>query len=72
MEYLSLMHSIMRSTDYLEHRHRVSDLKGALRMILNEEVDDETLDDGGGATAKQMDKLIVQQVYKEFPQLNDS
>ncbi|XP_067101368.1 NCK-interacting protein with SH3 domain-like [Osmerus mordax] len=72
MEYLSLMHSIMRSTDYLEHRHRVSDLQGALRMILNEEADDETLGDGGGATAKQMDKLIVQQVYKEFPQLNES
>lgn len=64
MEYLSLMHSIMRSTDYLEHRHRLSDLQGTLQRILREEEEDE-----GSATAKQMDKLIVQQIYKEFPQI---
>ncbi|KAM9860290.1 NCK-interacting protein with SH3 domain [Aulostomus maculatus] len=67
MEYLSLMHSIMRSTDYLEHKHRLSDLQGALQRILREEDDSE--EDEGGATAKQMDKLIVQQIYKEFPQI---
>uniref|UniRef100_A0A673CC64 SH3 domain-containing protein n=1 Tax=Sphaeramia orbicularis TaxID=375764 RepID=A0A673CC64_9TELE len=67
MEYLSLMHSIIRSTDYLEHLHRLSDLQGALQRILREE--DDPGEDEGGATAKQMDKLIVQQIYKEFPQI---
>lgn len=67
MEYLSLMHSIMRSTDYLEHQHRLSDLQGALQRILREEEDPG--EDEGSATAKQMDKLIVQQIYKEFPQI---
>ncbi|XP_061544231.1 NCK-interacting protein with SH3 domain-like [Phycodurus eques] len=68
MEYLSLMHSIVRSTDYLEHRHRLSDLQGALQRILGEEEDPG--EDEGCATAKQMDKLIVQQIYKEFPQIS--
>ncbi|KAF3689874.1 NCK-interacting protein with SH3 domain 54 kDa VacA-interacting protein [Channa argus] len=67
MEYLSLMHSIMRSTDYLEHQHRLSDLQGALQRILREEEDPG--EEEGSATAKQMDKLIVQQIYKEFPQI---
>ncbi|KAM6927766.1 NCK-interacting protein with SH3 domain [Xenentodon cancila] len=67
MEYLSLMHSIMRSTDYLEHRHRLSDLQGSLQRILREEEDPG--EDESSATAKQMDKLIVQQIYKEFPQI---
>ncbi|KAK2862106.1 hypothetical protein Q5P01_001639 [Channa striata] len=70
MEYLSLMHSIMRSTDYLEHQHRLSDLQGALQRILREEEDPG--EDEGSATAKQMDKLIVQQIYKEFPQICDN
>uniref|UniRef100_A0A7N8Y3C7 NCK interacting protein with SH3 domain n=1 Tax=Mastacembelus armatus TaxID=205130 RepID=A0A7N8Y3C7_9TELE len=68
MEYLSLMHSIMRSTDYLEHQHRLSDLQGVLQRILREEEDPG--EDEGSATAKQMDKLIVQQIYKEFPQIS--
>lgn len=67
MEYLSLMHSIIRSTDYLEHQHRLSDLQGALQRILREEEDPG--EEEGSATAKQMDKLIVQQIYKEFPQI---
>lgn len=67
MEYLSLMHSIMRSTDYLDHQHRLSDLQGALQRILREEEDPG--EDQGSATAKQMDKLIVEQIYKEFPQI---
>uniref|UniRef100_A0A671YLT1 NCK interacting protein with SH3 domain n=1 Tax=Sparus aurata TaxID=8175 RepID=A0A671YLT1_SPAAU len=70
MEYLSLMHSIMRSTDYLEHQHRLSDLQGALQRILREEEDPG--EDEGSATAKQMDKLIVQQIYKEFPQISEN
>ncbi|XP_029538583.2 NCK-interacting protein with SH3 domain-like isoform X2 [Oncorhynchus nerka] len=69
MEYLALMHSVMRSTDYLEHRHRLSDLQGALQRILRE---DDSGADEGGATAKQMDKLIVQEIYKEFPQIRDT
>lgn len=70
MEYLSLMHSIMRSTDYLEHQHRLSDLQGALQRILREE--DDPGEDDGSATAKQMDKLIVQEIYKEFPQISEN
>lgn len=70
MEYLSLMHSIIRSTDYLEHQHRLSDLQGALQRILREEEDPGEEDEC--ATAKQMDKLIVQQIYKEFPQISEN
>ncbi|KAK5615198.1 hypothetical protein CRENBAI_004480 [Crenichthys baileyi] len=70
MEYLSLMHSIMRSTDYLEHQHRLPDLQGSLKRILREEEDPG--EDEGSATAKQMDKLIVQQIFKEFPQICDN
>lgn len=70
MEYLSLMHSIIRSTDYMEHQHRLSDLQGALQRILREEEDPG--EDEGNATAKQMDKLIVQQIYKEFPQIDEN
>lgn len=70
MEYLSLMHSIIRSTDYLEHQHRLSDLQGALQRILREEEDPG--EEEGSATVKQMDKLIIQQIYKEFPQLSEN
>ncbi|XP_068568115.1 NCK-interacting protein with SH3 domain [Cebidichthys violaceus] len=70
MEYLSLMHSIIHSTDYLEHQHRLSDLQGVLQRILREEED--AGEDEGSATAKQMDKLIVQQIYKEFPQISEN
>lgn len=70
MEYLSLMHSIMRSTDYLEHQHRLSDLQGALQRILREEEDPG--EEEGSATAKQMDKLIIQQIYKEFSQFSEN
>ncbi|KAM8929939.1 NCK-interacting protein with SH3 domain [Pelodytes ibericus] len=61
MEYLSLMHSIMRSTDYLQHRHRQQDLHGILQRILSE-VEEEP--------HCQMDKMIVQQIYREFPQFS--
>ncbi|KAF6727419.1 NCK-interacting protein with SH3 domain [Oryzias melastigma] len=67
MEYLSLMHSIIRSTDYLEHQHRLPDLQASLQRILTEEEDPG--EDEGSARAKQMDKLIVQQIFKEFPQI---
>ncbi|XP_059398960.1 NCK-interacting protein with SH3 domain-like [Carassius carassius] len=66
MEYLSLMLALMRSTDYLEHRHRLSDLQGALQRILGEE------EDCGEyrGSSRQMDKLIVQQILQEFPHIN--
>lgn len=67
MEYLSLMHAIMRSTDYLEHQHRLSDLQGALQRILGEE--DDPGEDESSTRARQMDKLVVQQINKEFPQI---
>ncbi|KPP57271.1 hypothetical protein Z043_125027, partial [Scleropages formosus] len=66
MEYLSLMHAVIRSTDYAEHRHRLDDLQRALQRILDEE-EEEGGGDEGGATARQMDKLIVQEIYREFP-----
>ncbi|KAL0154292.1 hypothetical protein M9458_050405 [Cirrhinus mrigala] len=62
MEYLSLMHAIMRSTDYLEHQHRLADLQAALQRILGEEEEDGGEDQ---ASSRQMDKLIVQQIYKD-------
>lgn len=67
MEYLSLMHAIMRSTDYLEHQHRLDDLRSALQRILGEEDDMGAADDS--SSVRQMDKLIVQEIYKEFPQI---
>lgn len=68
------MHSIVRSTDYLEHRHRLPDLQSALQRILGEEEEEEEAgeDIDGGTTAKQMDKLIIQEIYREFPQLSES
>ncbi|KAI7790828.1 NCK-interacting protein with SH3 domain-like [Triplophysa rosa] len=66
MEYLSLMHAIMRSTDYLDHQHRLCDLQAALQRILGEDDDSRCVDEG---SSRQMDKLIVQQIYKEFPQI---
>ncbi|XP_053324862.1 NCK-interacting protein with SH3 domain isoform X2 [Spea bombifrons] len=58
MEYLSLMHSIIRSTDYLQHLHRHHDLHGILQRILAEEEENPHC---------QMDKMIVREIYKEFP-----
>ncbi|XP_062842233.1 NCK-interacting protein with SH3 domain-like [Trichomycterus rosablanca] len=67
MEYLSLMHAVMRSTDYMQHRHRMSDLQATLQRILGEE--DDPGEEEGCARARQMDKLIVQQIHAEFPQI---
>nr|XP_033782299.1 NCK-interacting protein with SH3 domain isoform X1 [Geotrypetes seraphini] len=61
MEYLSLMHSIIRSTDYLQHQHRHTDLQGTLKRILAEEE---------GGPQCQMDKMIIQEIYKEFPEMS--
>ncbi|XP_059505528.1 NCK-interacting protein with SH3 domain-like isoform X4 [Stegostoma tigrinum] len=58
MEYLSLMHAIMRSTDYICHQHRLPDLQVTFQRILAEEENDQSC---------QMDKLIIQEIYKEFP-----
>ncbi|KFP67329.1 NCK-interacting protein with SH3 domain, partial [Cariama cristata] len=61
MEYLSLMHAIMRSTPYLQHQHRLSDLQGILQRILGEEEEGQQY---------QMDKLIILEIYKEFPEIS--
>ncbi|XP_052577309.1 NCK-interacting protein with SH3 domain isoform X1 [Peromyscus californicus insignis] len=62
MEYLSLMHAVVRSTPYLQHRHRLSDLQATLRRILAEEE---------ASPQCQMDRMIVQEMYKEFPELGE-
>ncbi|XP_068108797.1 NCK-interacting protein with SH3 domain [Hyperolius riggenbachi] len=61
MEYLSLMHAIIRSTDYLQHLHRQQDLHSILQRILDEE------EEGPHC---QMDKMIIRQMYKEFPHIS--
>ncbi|NXL74929.1 SPN90 protein, partial [Leptocoma aspasia] len=61
MEYLSLMHAIIRSTPYLQHQHRLTDLQGILQRILGEEEEDQQC---------QMDKLIILEIYKEFPEIS--
>ncbi|XP_067855126.1 NCK-interacting protein with SH3 domain-like isoform X2 [Heptranchias perlo] len=58
MEYLSLMHAIIRSTDYMCHQHRLPDLQVTFQRILVEEENDQPC---------QMDKLIIIEIYKEFP-----
>ncbi|XP_063559837.1 NCK-interacting protein with SH3 domain isoform X4 [Gorilla gorilla gorilla] len=63
MEYLSLMHAIVRTTPYLQHRHRLPDLQAVLRRILNEE---ET------SPQCQMDRMIVREMCKEFPVLGEA
>ncbi|XP_071612036.1 NCK-interacting protein with SH3 domain isoform X2 [Heliangelus exortis] len=63
MEYLSLMHAIIRSTPYLQHQHRLSDLQGILQRILGEEEESQQC---------QMDKLIILEIYKEFPEISPS
>ncbi|KAH0630146.1 hypothetical protein JD844_012818 [Phrynosoma platyrhinos] len=61
MEYLSLMHAIMRSTPYLQHKHRFADLQGILQRIMVEEEENQQC---------QMDKMIIQEIYKEFPEIS--
>ncbi|XP_053845782.1 NCK-interacting protein with SH3 domain [Vidua macroura] len=61
MEYLSLMHAIIRSTPYLQHQHRLTDLQGILQRILGEEEEDQQC---------QMEKLIILEIYKEFPEIS--
>lgn len=60
MEYLSLMHAVVRSTPYLQHRHRLPDLQATLRRILSEE---------DASPQCQVDRMIVREMCKEFPAL---
>ncbi|XP_028907300.1 NCK-interacting protein with SH3 domain [Ornithorhynchus anatinus] len=60
MEYLSLMHAVIRSTAYLKHRHRLADLQGTLQRILGEQEE---------GPPCQMDKMIIREIYKEFPEI---
>ncbi|XP_042521896.1 NCK-interacting protein with SH3 domain [Dipodomys spectabilis] len=63
MEYLSLMYAVVRSTPYLQHRHRLPDLQATLRRILlEEEVSPQC----------QMDRMIVREMCKEFPVLGEA
>lgn len=63
MEYLSLMHAVVRSTPYLQHRHRLPDLQATLRRILTEE---------DASPQCQMDRMIVREMCKEFPVLGEA
>ena len=56
------MHAVVRSKSYLQHRHRMSDLQATLRRILAEEE---------ASPQCQMDHMIVQEMYKEFPELGE-
>ncbi|XP_071960516.1 NCK-interacting protein with SH3 domain-like [Antedon mediterranea] len=57
-DYISLVHSILQFTPYNDHRHRRDDLQKCLRSIAEEE------DQSSG-----MDRLIVQEIFKQFPGL---
>ncbi|XP_066473784.1 NCK-interacting protein with SH3 domain isoform X2 [Tiliqua scincoides] len=61
MEYLSLMHAIIRSTPYLQHKHRFTDLQGTLQRIMMEEEEGQQC---------QMDRVIICEIYKEFPEIS--
>lgn len=61
MEYLSLMHAIIRSTPYLQHKHRFTDLQGILQRIMMEEDESQQC---------QMDRVIIREIYKEFPEIS--
>lgn len=63
MEYLSLMLAVVRSTPYLQHRHRLPDLQATLRRILAEE---------DASPQCQMDRMIVREMCKEFPALGEA
>ncbi|XP_004368559.1 NCK-interacting protein with SH3 domain [Trichechus manatus latirostris] len=63
MEHLSLMHAVVRSTPYLQHRHRLPDLQATLRRILAEE---------DASPQCQMDRVIVREMCKEFPVLGEA
>ncbi|ELK25001.1 NCK-interacting protein with SH3 domain [Myotis davidii] len=63
MEYLSLMHAVVRSTPYLQHRHRLPDLQATLRRILSEE---------DASPQCQVDRMIVREMCKEFPALGEA
>lgn len=54
------MHAIIRSTPYLQHQHRLLDLQGILQRILAEEEEGQQC---------QMDKMIIWEIYKEFPEI---
>uniref|UniRef100_UPI00358EDB40 NCK-interacting protein with SH3 domain isoform X2 n=1 Tax=Myxine glutinosa TaxID=7769 RepID=UPI00358EDB40 len=63
-EYLSLMHATIRTTDYMDHGHRLQDLRRCLRRILGEETSE-------GDAHCQMDKRIAKQICEDFPSIAD-
>ncbi|XP_031815523.1 NCK-interacting protein with SH3 domain [Sarcophilus harrisii] len=60
MQYLTLMHGLIRSTSYLQHSHRLPDLRATLKRILSEEE---------GGLQSQTDQTIVRHMCEEFPAL---
>lgn len=60
MQYLTLMHGLIRSTSYLQHGHRLPDLRATLRRILSEEE---------GGLQSHTDQTIVRHMCEEFPAL---
>ena len=56
-EYLSLMHLILKNSDYEEHLHRRNELEIFMERIMGEE-----------GPESEMDRRIVQQILTEFPQ----
>uniref|UniRef100_A0A5F8H197 NCK interacting protein with SH3 domain n=1 Tax=Monodelphis domestica TaxID=13616 RepID=A0A5F8H197_MONDO len=60
MQYLTLMHGLIRSTSYLQHGHRLPDLRATLRRILSEEE---------GGLQSHTDQAIVRHMCEEFPAL---
>jgi hypothetical protein len=59
-DYLSLMQLLLANSDYEEHCHRQSELQSCFNRIGHE--------DGGEGTTIDMDQMIVQQIWKQFPQ----
>ncbi|XP_077983692.1 NCK-interacting protein with SH3 domain-like [Glandiceps talaboti] len=56
-ENLSLIHSIVTTTDYSEHRHRCAELGRCFNTIAVEEYQE-----------SEPDRMIVHQIWKDFPQ----
>lgn len=55
IEYLSLMHLLLKNSQYLEHKHRQTELQQCFQRISQDDKEAE------------LDKRIVLQIWKEFP-----
>ena len=57
-EYLSLIHLMIRNSDYREHQYRQGELQQCFITLRQEEGID-----------SEMDQLIVKEIWKEFPDI---